>query len=74
MRLGLRKDPDWEYVGALLAHEDDDAQAAFFKGFVKEVNTFDTRHQTEMQLISVSNKLTDAEKETLSAISFREEP
>lgn len=72
MKLGIR-DIDFEYVGALLAQSDDVEQAKFFKAFVKECNSWGTRHQVEMQLAGVNHKLTKEEKETLSMIGYSEE-
>ena len=43
MRLGILKDIDWEYVGALLANSDENAQAAFFRQFVKECKSWGVR-------------------------------
>ena len=71
MRLGLR-DIDWEQVGAQLAQGGDDEQAEFFKAFVKECNTWGTRHQVELQLAGVNQKLTTEEKQTLGMIVYEE--
>ena len=73
MRMGIRKDVDWEYLGALLAQTGDDDQAAFLKSFVNECNSWGTRHQVEMQLACVNRLLTLDEKNTLSMIGFIEE-
>ncbi len=71
MKLGIR-DVDWEQVGAMLAQSDDNDQAAFFKSFVKECNTWGTMHQVEMQLAGVNQKLTQEEKQTLGMIGYEE--
>jgi len=68
MRLGLRKDIDWQYVGALLARADNNDQAAFLKAFVKECRTWGTSLQVEQQLAAVNLKLTPEERETLKMI------
>lgn len=71
MKLGIR-DIDWSYVGALLAQESDIEQIEFFKSFVKECNTWGTKHQIQLQLAIVNQKLTIEEKETLSMIGYIE--
>jgi len=72
MKMGIRKDVDWEYIGALLAQTGDDEQAMFLKAFIKECNSWGTSHQVEMQLASVNHRLTDDEKETLSMVCYKE--
>ena len=71
MKLGLRKDVDWTYVGAMLARADDDDQAELFKAFVKECLTWVTHHQVESQLAGVNLKLSAVERETLSMIGLK---
>ena len=71
MKLGL-VDVDWGHIGAVLAHGDDNDQAAFFKAFVKECGAWGTRLQVERQLAFVNLKLTKDERETLSMISYEE--
>ena len=73
MKMGIRKDVDWEYLGAVLAQSGDDEQAQFFKAFVKECNSWGTRHQVEMQLAGVNALLSNNERETLSMIGYTEE-
>jgi hypothetical protein len=63
---------NWEIIGALLAQKSSDEQIKFFKGFVREIETYDTNMAKEMQLIYVGNGLTDREKELLSSLSFKE--
>jgi hypothetical protein len=70
--MGIKKDFDWEYVGAVLAQSGDDEQAIFFKAFVKECNSWGTRLQVEGQLASVNLKLTPDEKKTLGMIGHEE--
>ncbi len=71
MRLGLR-DVDWQQVGAQLAQSSDEEQAEFFKAFVKECNAWGTKHQVEMQLAGVNQKLSIEEKQTLGMIGYEE--
>lgn len=73
MKLGMMKDIDWEYVGALLAQEDDDKQIKFFKAFVKECNSWGTNFQIANQMIDISNGLTVKEKTILSTITYIDE-
>jgi len=70
MRLGLRKDIDWQYVGATLAREDDLAQVEFLRAFVQECNSWGTRLQVEQQLAYVNQKLTPDERETLAMLGY----
>ena len=71
MKFGL-KDMDWEYAGALLANGDANDQAKFLQAFIKECNSWGTRHQVEMQLANVNGKLTPEERETLGMLSYDE--
>jgi hypothetical protein len=73
MRLGMTENIDWAYIGALLAREGDEEQAAFLKSFVKECNSWGTHYQVEKQLAGVNHKLTHEEREQLSMISYEEE-
>ena len=73
MKIGLRKDIDWQYVGAMLARAGDDEQAEFLKAFVKECNTWGTRFQVEQQLAAVNLQLTPEERETLKMIGYNEQ-
>jgi hypothetical protein len=73
MKLGLRKDIDWQYVGAMLARADDNEQAECLKAFVAECKTWGTSYQVEGQLASVNLKLTKEERETLEILSYNEE-
>lgn len=74
MRLGITKETDWEYVGALLARGDDNEQAAVLKAFVKECLTWGTRLQVERQLAFVNAKLTHEEREVLAMLSYEDAP
>lgn len=73
MRLGLRKDIDWSYVGAKLAQDDDDSQVEFFKAFLKECGTWGTRFQVETQFASINIMLTEDEREALRMLSYENE-
>jgi len=73
MKLGL-VDVDWGYIGAVLARGNDDDQAFFLKAFVKECKAWGTAHQIQMQLCGVNEKLTKEERETLSMISYEDNP
>jgi len=73
MKLGILKEIDWTYAGALLANEDENAQAAFFKGFVKECLSWETGCQVDAQLAAVSHCLTNEEKEVLEQIVYKDE-
>ena len=70
MRRGLLN-ISWAQLGAELANSNDDDQSEFFKGFVKECMSWETRHQAEMQMCSIASRLSDDEKEFLSSISYR---
>ena len=72
MRFGMRKDTDWEYLGALLANEGDVEQAMFLKAFIKECNSWGTHAQVEYQLACINHELTKEERETLSMLSYSE--
>jgi len=74
MRQGIRTAIDWALVGAELAKEDDHAQVEFFKSFLKECRTFGTDYQTDIQLMSINEKLTDDEKEMMQTIGYMEGP
>jgi hypothetical protein len=63
---------NWEALGALLAQKSDIEQTAFFRAFIKEIETYDTNLSKEMQLMHVNNKLTDREKELLSNLSYKD--
>ena len=70
MRMGIRKDVDWAYLGSLLAQSGDDDQVEFLKAFVKECKSWGTEYQVGMQLASVNRLLSVPEKETLSMIGY----
>jgi len=68
--MGIKKDVDWEYLGAVLAQDGDDNQAAFLKSFLKECKSWGTNHQVELQLACVNRLLTEDEKEALKMLSY----
>ncbi|MBU0977281.1 MAG: hypothetical protein KKD18_02600 [Nanoarchaeota archaeon] len=72
MRLGMTKEIDWAYVGALLANSDKHAQTTFFREFVKECKSWGTSYQVGIQLAYINGGLTDEEKEVLSGITYKE--
>jgi hypothetical protein len=71
MRIGLQE-PDWDYIGSVLARTDDIGQIKFFKAFVKECETWGTEYQIGSQLAGVNHNLTDEEKEILGMIGYKE--
>lgn len=73
MRFGITKEIDCEHLGATLAQLGDDAQAIFFKAFIKECSSWGTSLQVEKQLIAINHLLSKEERETLSALSYEEE-
>jgi hypothetical protein len=72
MKMGIRKEIDWQYVGALLAQEDHRAQAEFLKAFLKECGSWGTSWQLEQQLTRVNQELTSSERESLRALVYEE--
>lgn len=72
MRIGLNE-PDWNYIGSVLARSSDDEQAKFFKAFIKECQSWGTHYQVEMQLCYINNKLTKEEREVLGILSYEED-
>lgn len=73
MRQGIRKDIDWQYMGALLAQQSDQEQIPFFKAFVKECLSWGTHLQVEQQLAFINLGLTDDERSVLKMIPFKED-
>lgn len=72
MKKGIRTSVDWALIGAELAQESDVEQVEFIKAFIKECNSWGTRHQVELQFAFINEKLTDEEKEALSMLSYKE--
>lgn len=56
---------NWESLGATFANMGDDDQAKFFKGLARELMHWDSDHRKELQFFSVSDGLTDKDKEQL---------
>ena len=75
MKKGLKEytKDDWEYKGAELARSSDNEQAAFFKAFLAECNSWGTHFQVEKQFAWLNIKLTKEEREQLSMITFIED-
>lgn len=48
----------WDLIGAKLANLSDDEQSQFFMGFAKEIDSWETHYQKEMQMVSINKKLT----------------
>jgi hypothetical protein len=71
IRKGLILSDSWPQLGALLATQSDEDQAAFLKAFVKECHSWETNRQAEMQMVYISKHLTDEEKDLLSGISYK---
>ncbi len=61
---------DWATAGALLAAGDDNDQAEFFKSFAKEVQTYPTHHQQEIQMCFINKKLTEDERALFATIGL----
>ena len=58
-------DIKWDMLGAKLASLSDNEQSKFFTGFAKELASFDTHYNREMQMMSVNGKLSKDVKKTL---------
>lgn len=63
---------DWPTIGATLANEPGDVQAAFFKAFVREMRRWPTVHQQEMQMFAINHELSDDERALLSSLTYTE--
>ena len=57
----------WDLLGAYLASGSDTEQAAFFKGFAKELGSpsFGSHYAREMQMMHTNDKLDKDTKKTL---------
>jgi hypothetical protein len=64
---------DWEYIGAVFATAGDDEQVKFFRSMLKEMSTWETAHQGEMQLACINAKFTDDEKDRISMLGYKGE-
>jgi len=65
MRQGIITDIDWSFIGATLANESDDAQAEMLNAMAKEMLSWGTRYQAEMQVANLCALLTEETKELL---------
>ena len=64
---------DFNSIAAMLAHEGDEVQAAFFNTFAKELNTVcGTHFATESQATWIRGKLTNEAKEVCETLSWKE--
>lgn len=64
---------DYETVAALLAIDDDESQAAFFRVFFMELQKVcKTAYHREMQLAMISNKLDSEVKEHIRFLGYEE--
>lgn len=55
----------WTAIGAKLASLSDTQQAAFFTGFAKEIDSFDTHYSKESQMFFVKDLLKPEIREIL---------
>lgn len=73
MKLGQGIVIDWGHIGAELAICESEEQIKFFKGFYREVNSWPTHRQKEMQMLWIADGLSKEEKEILSGIVYEKE-
>lgn len=72
MRYGT-KEIDWLEIGAMLANESDNEQAALLSSFCKELRkACGTHHHTEMQMVCIQNKLSKEDQELLAVCCTQE--
>jgi len=57
----------WDLLGAELAILPDAEQALFFRGFARELNSFESHYAKEMQMININAKLEEKDKTVLEA-------
>lgn len=55
----------WDLLGAKLAHLSDKEQAEFFAGFAFELSKYESQYKRELQLLSVRDKLSNANRKML---------
>ena len=72
MRIGLQE-PDWGYIASVLANTGDDNQIIFFKALVKEMRSWGTMYQAQIQLAGVNRQLSNDEKELLSMLGYSDD-
>lgn len=65
MRRGIRTDIDWALVGAELANADAHEQALALNSMAKEMLSWETRHQAEIQVAAIVSCLKPETKELL---------
>lgn len=63
---------DWELVAAYLANEGDDIQIKFFTRMLKEMRSWGTDYEIELQLAAVNSGLSDDDKELLTILSYKD--
>lgn len=69
-RIGLNP-VDWKHVGAVLANSGSDEQLDFFRSFIKETQSWGTKHQIHMQLAEVNKDLTEEERDIISMLGYQ---
>lgn len=65
MKNGIITQINWELVGAQLANEDAEIQAKALNAMAKEMLSWGTRHQAEMQVTAIQENMTEEAKELL---------
>ena len=55
----------WDFLGAELAALSDEEQSEFFKGFARELNSYESNYAKDMQMASVNMKLSEEDKAIL---------
>jgi hypothetical protein len=66
MKNGIITEINWELVGAQLANADDEDQAKMLNAMAREMLSWGTKYQAEMQVTSIQSKMTDEAKELLN--------
>jgi len=59
---------NWEALGAEFANMEDTKQAKFFEQFAKEINRWPSSYHRNMQLMAVSDRLSDNAKIILEGL------
>lgn len=62
---------DWAYIGALFANASDAEQGQFFTAMAKEMSTWPTNFQREMQMHSAGEHTSDEAKHLLTCVTFK---
>jgi hypothetical protein len=55
----------WDLLGAKLARLSDHEQGLFFKGFARELDSYESNYKMEMQMFFIKDKLTKQEQNIL---------